>query len=545
MKKAIQIRIIPFVAILFSISFINTVTVGAGTHLEPSDVNISHKISPNFDNVIYPHSTVITSSGIATSKIAEIRIVDPGNASDIQAKIDSCPPRGVAYGASVSGCTIYIPTGNYTITNTIEINSTKNNNIILIGASSGYPNSGGGTVFIHGANITIINITGYGVNQSWWQMVKNIKIKNIYFVSDFNKTGYAISSNNNGNRAIKIINNFFYNFYDPAIIMRNSWGLHADHNSFWYCGNNVDDSYCIDYITPTWTANNYITIVNNNFKLNSSNYGAIRTQQSTDSYIAGNVIEGGVAGIRAGIGSRIIGNYIYNFKGGDGIYSGNNVVIIGNRVVMDPTATTGAGIAAYNSIFLNNVVTTGAIVAMGSSSSNVIGNTVISPRANGIGLSGAEYSIASNNVVKNCPSSYSGITITGNSRNNVIIGNSIVNCTNGVYESVNSGYGNNTIAYNNVVNNTNGIITNGNNTKIYKNMGHVTENGNTTSVANAGTITHGLVSTPTYVDLTSTAYNMTAYILDKNSTHIQVGLYYTTTGGNITGSTNISWYAEV
>jgi len=56
-------------------------------------------------DVIQQGSTIITDEGISTPKIAEVRIVDPGNASDIQAKIDSCP----------SGCRIYIPAGNYTI----------------------------------------------------------------------------------------------------------------------------------------------------------------------------------------------------------------------------------------------------------------------------------------------------------------------------------------------------------------------------------------------------------------------------------------------
>jgi hypothetical protein len=540
MKNLANVGIVTFTAILFLINSMVVLAADMGSNLDPSIVDISYNSSnPDFNDIIHPHSTIITGSGIATPKIGEIRIVDPGNASDIQAKIDSCPR---------NGCRIYVPPGVYNITQTIvimdNVSNPAHNHIILMGAASGSPNNEGGTIFVHGAdNINIINVTGK-VNNSdagGWEMIYNIKIENIYFKSDFSKRGYAIYIRDDGNRGVKIINNYFSNFYDPAIALTNTWGLHADHNTFYRCGNTADSTYCIEYLTPGWTNNNYVTIVNNLFFLNDSNRGAINTYETTDSYIANNYIEGGQNPIWTNYDSRVIGNYLYYFKNGNGIYSGaGGIIAKGNHIIMDPASSSGVGIASYSSVFMDNVVVNTGIGAGSYFSSVAVGNLVIGGTIS-VGDT-SQYSVISNNVVKNCPAGSAGISVGSNSH--IITGNSINNCTYGIQESV-SGDGNNTITDNVVLGNTNPVSTTGTNTKVYKNMGYTTENKNTTSVVNGDYVAHGLATIPSYVDLSPDAYNMTAYLMSKNSTHIQIGLYYTTTGTNVTSSTNVSWYAEV
>jgi len=65
----------------------------------------------------------------------------------------------------------------------------------------------------------------------------------------------------------------------------------------------------------------------------------------------------------------------------------------------------------------------------------------------------------------------------------------------------------------------------------------------TTSATNGAWITHGLCDTPTTIILTVEAYNITAYIIAKNTTHFQIGLYYTTTGTAVAASTTVHWMA--
>ena len=539
MKNLTQVGIISFVVFLFLIS--STSTVSTGVYVESSNAD---GIDPNldFDDVIHPHSTVITDVGIATPKIAEIRMVDPSNASDIQAKINSCPR---------SGCRIFIPAGNYTITNTIIINQSKSN-IFLTGAASGHHQSDGGTVFIHGADINIINLTGVAIGGSY--MVHDIRIENIYFKSDFSKRGYAIYARYTSIYGVKVINNYFSEFYDPAIALQLTWGVLVDHNLFYRCGNTVDDTYAIHYFNPSPGQNTFAMIINNHFILNDSNYGAIRTRDTTDSYVIGNHIEGGEYGINTGGGARVIGNYIYYAKE-RGIYSGlGNLVIEGNHIVMNPAGSTdskGISTDSKGVTIIGNTVHGGILggIWVAGDKSTITGNLVIksgggSSIRGGIVLFGSDYSVVANNVVKNCVSVSSGILLRGNTHSDIIIGNFVTNCTRGVYETVSAGYGNSTIAYNIVLNNTYNIANNGENTKVYKNRGYTTENGGINSVANEGTISHGLVSTPSYYVLTPTVVNRSIAVTSANSTHLVVGLYHTN-GIEITSAENVSWYAEV
>jgi len=76
----------------------------------------------------------------------------------------------------------------------------------------------------------------------------------------------------------------------------------------------------------------------------------------------------------------------------------------------------------------------------------------------------------------------------------------------------------------------------------------VVENGGIASVANGGWISHGLVTTPTTITVTSlnSTYDgvpVLANVASYNATMFQVGLYWTN-GTAITTALNVGWYAE-
>jgi hypothetical protein len=526
-KKPYQTILISSIVVLVILIFISSSLINAP---------IQRITGLALGDVIHPiNGTVVTEFGIATPKIGEMRMVDPGNASDIQAKIDSCPS---------NGCRIFIPVGNYTITNTIVINNSKNN-IILEGAAPGhvdYDYVSGGTAFMLNANnVNIINITG---NSS--KMVDSILIENIYFNSEDKTGGRAIYVENVSD--FKLINNFFYGFADSsAVTLKNTQGFLADHNNFWYCSAVANQNYCLEYLNAAPNNNTYANIVYNEFELSGSSYGALSVEYTNSSYIAGNIFEGVPYGIRAGNSSRITGNYFYLSLKRPIVSSHSDSIIEGNNIGTDNSATDLVAIYASGGMVTGNIVNRG--IWLNGSQAKVTGNYISGSGNDSSGINGglvlvdSNNSIVSNNVIKGVGTN-TGILIKDNSNNNIVNSNSVNNYVTGINESVSSS-GNNTITDNVVLGNTNPVSTTGTNTKVYKNMGYTTENKNTTSVVNGDYVAHGLATIPNYVKLTPTAYNMTAYLMSKNSTHIRIGLYYTTTGTNVTSSTNVTWYAEV
>ncbi len=449
------------------------------------DVGVSLAIGLMFAMIanlyMRPQTTVVTN--LTTNNISVdptdvpsgygIKYVEPGNATDIQAKIDSC---------NDSGCMIIIPPGHYDIVRTISI-STPKNNIILAGSGVGHAKYGpseidfGATVFDHAADGNVISILGIG-NSDAREMVDNVMIRNIYFVSDYQKTGFAIYAQSTTEMGVRIIDNAFSEFRDGAIGMKLTWGLVAEGNAFWFCGNSTSGSSAIYYLPPGPDANNYIEIVDNVFEAENRNSASIDVDQSTSSFISGNIIEGGLTGIVAGGSSRIIGNYLY-YVTRVGISSGyEDTIIEGNHVEM--AAEQGEeGIHTYGGAIIGNYVSqgnyAGILVGIGNSA-KVIGNDV---RASGrndrysgaIILRDHENSVVSNNVVSRGQTGASGILILSTSSNNVIMGNVASGFGYGIYEEVSAGHGRNIIIGNIARDNAFGnITTNGEDTVVTNNF---------------------------------------------------------------------------
>lgn len=395
-----------------------------------------------------------------------IKFVKAGDASDIQAQIDACPR---------SGCTIWISPGTYVVTDTIVINN-SHSNIRLVGSGSGHFNSGGAPKLVHATDgRNVINITGSGISAL---MVDNVLIENIYFESDHTKRGYAIYARFTSEYGVKLLNNFFYGFYDSAIAMRVTWGLLVDHNTFWGCGNDIDDSSAIQYLNPSPYQNTFAQIVNNLIEV--SYYGAIDTTHSTSSYIAGNWLEGGDNGIIVGSGSRVTGNYLYGVRE-IGIYSGyEGTVIEGNQIEMTRSSGTSMGIKVWGgAVIKDNVVNGGAyggIWAYGDQST-ISGNLVSRAGINssitgGIVVADGKLNIVSNNVIRDGGMERSsGIMIRSKCSHNVVMGNTIDNVYNGIHEEVSVGYGHNMIIGNIITQSANvAIYSNGAGTEISHNI---------------------------------------------------------------------------
>lgn len=102
---------------------------------------------------------------------------------------------------------------------------------------------------------------------------------------------------------------------------------------------------------------------------------------------------------------------------------------------------------------------------------------------------------------------------------------------------------NNLITGNNLVNNEIQISNSRTGTIIWHNAGYRTENGGLMSVVNGSYVSHGLVATPTTIQLTPTGRRMVASIF-KNLTHIQIGLWLLD-GSAVTVPEEVYWYAEV
>ena len=191
----------------------------------------------------------------------------------------------------------------------------------------------------------------------------------------------------------------------------------------------------------------------------------------------------------------IRGNVIYdNFYAGIFLSGGINGIISDNMFYNNHRAVYLAG-------HLNGVVE---------------GNHIVSGRE-GVRM----YVSASNNVIEGNlikDNSEEGIAITHpECKNNMLLGNKLVN---------------------NVVQ----IFDGGTDTIIRHNDGYQTENQGVANVANGTYIPHGLAVTPTSVQLTPTAQRIVACLF-KNSTHIQVGLWFLD-GNAVAESEDVYWHAE-
>lgn len=221
--------------------------------------------------------------------------------------------------------------------------------------------------------------------------------------------------------------------------------------------------------------------------------------------------------IWSGAGYNLIrGNFIYNCNRTNGIslYSSKGDIICNNRIQN----------MFYSAIFISS-----------GNNATIIGNMLIDNAISGSIFHGA-------------------ITLV-DGKNNTIIGNIIKHQTlsyyptKGIYERE-SGTANYNIIIGNIVQGCHWNISVRGSHSIDKDNicggnRNISENWGNTSVANNGTIAHGLSSTPTMIQLTSAQENLTAIVTTITSTTFKVMLVNIQTGSPPGGSYYVHWYARV
>jgi hypothetical protein len=212
--------------------------------------------------------------------------------------------------------------------------------------------------------------------------------------------------------------------------------------------------------------------------------------------------------------------------------------IVGNTIEGRGASDDSSGIKISN--FGN---TTGTNIKMAS----VMGNTITNCDR-GMWVEHIDRCVISGNVIDSLAGANKQAILlsTSGAMSNTNITDNIIDATGGTAFRVSGGTTTNiTIANNNITAAStyiNGTITSGG--KIYNNRGYITENGGTASVANAGTISHGLSTTPTKYSLTPTVSGRVAAVTAVSSTTLTIALVDNSDAA-VAVAENVVWYAEV
>jgi len=221
--------------------------------------------------------------------------------------------------------------------------------------------------------------------------------------------------------------------------------------------------------------------------------------------------------------SRVEGCWIHNVASGStnaGIYAlfGRFLIIRGN-VVYDNL---------YAAIFL----------ALGVNA--IVSNNQLYNSHRGVYLANHRYGIVEGNQIISCDE---GVRMYVTASNNTIQGNTIKNSIEEGIIITHVGCKNNFLHGNQLIANTVQILDLGVGTLIKGNPGYRTENEGVATAANRTYIAHGLVAAPSLVLLTPTDKRTVACTF-RNSTHIQIGLWYVN-GNAVTTPEDVYWHAEI
>lgn len=224
-------------------------------------------------------------------------------------------------------------------------------------------------------------------------------------------------------------------------------------------------------------------------------------------------------------------------------------IISGN--ILENIGTVGIRVTTYNTSIINNIVNDSIGVAIQISGANytrIIGNTI--RQGGSIELTTCNKGTIADNFVNGGHIWDYGIVLTNSWRFN-IYGNTVERSKANTpdYGITETGTSNYNFIHGNYINMTaaNRITVVGANTIIRDNFGYVTENWGNTSITNNATISHGLASKPSFVDVNVFGHwNMTAHVTAITSTTFTVCIVSVTTNKPIGASTEpIQWYAKV
>jgi len=268
--------------------------------------------------------------------------------------------------------------------------------------------------------------------------------------------------------------------------------------------------------------------------------GNILRENNVGIHIKG-IREGGTTDVSI-IGNIFIANEWYNIKIHDEAgFPVKNVVVEGS--FFNGSSVTRAGICISSDHANYNIERV------------VITNNIFTNHArSGVWITGAyltRHIIIKNNVSFNDSVSTALLTRAGllieKAVESVIEGNFVLNSQGrGIY--ISSGAVNNSLLYNTVLNSRQeDYLISETLRRCTGNVGYTTENSGYVSATNGTWVAHGLVGTPTGIQLTVEAFNVTAYVIAKNSTHFMIGLAYLYGGGAgkpVTTPVTVYWQAK-
>ncbi len=303
------------------------------------------------------------------------------------------------------------------------------------------------------------------------------------------------------------------------------------------------------HIVNAWATGVELINVNNfrvfnNLVENSADDGIGINYISMNGTVYGNIIK--YAGVGKSYGTP---NGIELQDGATNNVVSTNVIIGSISNGIEISNHTGGPATTDNIISGNTFLDNNYSIYIGINNNNnlIIGNNVKKSKYYGISVASKDNLISGNLISDNGAAlSWGRMGIAMYGGNNTIIDNKIGN-----YETANQQYGiyiyagvNNNIIKNNIfTKNTISSIYNITTSTIKTNEGYITENKNSTSITNGGTIAHGLVTTPTSWFVFPQTVNITASAT-ANSTHLNVNLIYIN-GTSVTSPINVTWQAEV
>lgn len=308
---------------------------------------------------------------------------------------------------------------------------------------------------------------------------------------------------------------------------------------------------------PISIESNHHSIMSNNIVIGPGN-PSLNANLVEHSVVSNNTIEGAVKGINCANGGGIKMSLITNNTISDTEQFG---IVVQNSSTPNPPEEL---LVANNTI--QNTDAEG-VKFRNNGHAHVIGNLLINNKTdkpNGAGslsLTTDKPKIIANNYIRNAQDG--GIFTSYNpnkypDREELIFGNVIIGTKNDRAVQASDGYIFNnyidgklwlfstdspdTIVKNNVFDGIN--IRNTDITPIIRNnIGYTTENSGVASVADTGTISHGIAGTPTYVDLTPTTPGHSAAPTTVDSSSITVGLV-DSSGTAVTTAEDIYWEAR-
>lgn len=300
--------------------------------------------------------TRITDDIIEVDEMNEILYVDAGNATDIQAKIDSCPS---------NGCIVHIPDGTYTINSEI----TLPNNITLKGSGFGTIITGtntnlvanedasGGNDNIHVSDIHLIgNRTGTAGYGFYIANVTNSSFQDIW-IEKVKQHGFQIAdSSDNVLMNIKSFNND-----QDGILMADS----SERNKIIDCHTYGNDDYGVGIIEVTEGSGNPTNNIISGLVTYSNDFG-ILTKGAIGTIMDNNVIYmNRKHGIQDGspstqwsnytiISNNLIKNNAQSESGHSGLYTHTCHAVISGNIISDDQGTHTQSYGIYANGDCNN-----------------------------------------------------------------------------------------------------------------------------------------------------------------------------------------------